>query len=220
MPDRYASAACRSRHSTSGFGPAWVVLVPQEAYVFPGTVRENLCYLQPWVEQPELERAIELFGLTDVVERLGGYDGEIEDPATELSSGERQLLVLVRAYVSGAAVVILDEASSHLDPVAEASMEAAPAAAEHYAALRASCVFAIRRCSLVTDSSPTSRSVEQVRDKRSALCSAVERLAGRHGQLRRRPGSRGPASRWCRRSSPRPAPAVKSSVALCGTSSA
>jgi ATP-binding cassette subfamily C protein len=54
---------------------------------------------------------------------LGGYDAEL-DPAT-LSAGERQLVTLVRAYVSPARLVILDEASCHLDPAAEAVVEQA-----------------------------------------------------------------------------------------------
>jgi ATP-binding cassette subfamily C protein len=58
-----------------------------------------------------------------LVDRLGGYDAEL-DPAT-LSAGERQLVTLVRAYVSPAWLVILDEASCHLDPSTEALVEQA-----------------------------------------------------------------------------------------------
>jgi ATP-binding cassette subfamily C protein len=58
-----------------------------------------------------------------LVEQLGGYDAEL-DPAT-LSAGERQLVTLVRAYVSPAWLVILDEASCNLDPSAEALVEQA-----------------------------------------------------------------------------------------------
>lgn len=104
---------------------AIVALVPQEAYVFPGSVRENLCYLDPTRDPAP---AVTLLGAEDLVRRLGGLDGRISDPATELSAGERQLLVLVRAYLSPAAVVVLDEASSNLDPVAEARAELAFAA--------------------------------------------------------------------------------------------
>jgi ATP-binding cassette subfamily C protein len=105
-----------------------VALVPQEAYVFPGTVRENLCYLNPRATRPVLEQAIDRLGLTPVVERLGGLDAELVNPAHELSSGERQLMVLTRVYVSPARVVLLDEATCHLDPAAEARAETAFAA--------------------------------------------------------------------------------------------
>lgn len=105
-----------------------IAFVPQEAYVFAGTVRENLCYLNPAAGDADLASAARALGATELVERLGGYDAEIDDPATQLSSGERQLLVLVRVHLSPAGVVILDEATCHLDPVAEARAEAAFAA--------------------------------------------------------------------------------------------
>ncbi|MDQ4038312.1 MAG: ABC transporter ATP-binding protein/permease [Actinomycetota bacterium] len=97
------------------------VLIPQEAYVFAGTVRENLDYLAADVSDEQLEVAVWLLGAGPLVAQLGGYGAEL-DPST-LSAGERQLLTLVRAYVSPAAVVILDEATCHLDPAAEARVE-------------------------------------------------------------------------------------------------
>ncbi len=102
-----------------------IALVPQEAYVFPGTLRDNLCYLNPSAGDDELGPAARALGAVELFDRLGGYDGEITDPATQLSSGERQLLVLVRVYVSPARIVILDEASCHLDPLAEEGVEQA-----------------------------------------------------------------------------------------------
>jgi ATP-binding cassette subfamily C protein len=99
------------------------VLIPQEAYVFAGTLRENLCYLHPNARGPEIDRAVRALGMRPLVERLGGYDAEL-DPAT-LSAGERQLVTLVRAYISPAWLVILDEASCHLDPAAESMVEQA-----------------------------------------------------------------------------------------------
>ncbi len=57
------------------------------------------------------------------MDRIGGYDASV-DPSS-LSAGERQLITLVRAYVSPASLVILDEATCHLDPAAEAVAEAA-----------------------------------------------------------------------------------------------
>ncbi|GIE75537.1 ABC transporter ATP-binding protein [Actinoplanes philippinensis] len=106
----------------------WVALVPQEAYVFAGTVLANLCYLNPDAEPPAIDETIRLLGASRLVERLGGLAGEITDPATQLSSGERQLLVLVRVHLSPARLVILDEAGCYLDPASEAVAEAAFAA--------------------------------------------------------------------------------------------
>jgi ABC-type multidrug transport system fused ATPase/permease subunit len=99
------------------------VLIPQEAYVFAGSLYENLAYLHEDAQPADIDRAVQLLGMRPLVERLGGYDAEL-DPAT-LSAGERQLVTLVRAYVSPAWLVILDEASCHLDPSTEALVEEA-----------------------------------------------------------------------------------------------
>lgn len=99
------------------------VLIPQEAYVFAGTVLENLSYLNPDVSPTELATAAGAVGAEPLLARIGGLHAEI-DPG-ELSAGERQLIALVRAYVSLAPVVVLDEATCHLDPVAEERAEEA-----------------------------------------------------------------------------------------------
>lgn len=97
------------------------VLLPQEAYVFAGTLWENLCYLRPDLTRPELDAAVDAVGLGELGARLGGYEATIEPE--ELSAGERQLVTLVRAYVATAPLTVLDEATCHLDPVAEARAE-------------------------------------------------------------------------------------------------
>ncbi|MFJ8806789.1 ATP-binding cassette domain-containing protein [Streptomyces sp. NPDC102490] len=97
------------------------VLVPQDAYVFSGTVGDNLAYLRPDAGRAELDAAVRAFGLRSLVERLGGLDGTVR-PA-ELSPGERQLVALVRAYLSPAPLLLLDEATCHLDPASEARAE-------------------------------------------------------------------------------------------------
>ncbi|MGK5532715.1 ATP-binding cassette domain-containing protein [Streptomyces sp. URMC 129] len=103
------------------------VLIPQEAYVFSGTVADNLGYLRPDpVPGKELLAAAEAVGADGLVDRLGGPGGHVV-PA-RLSAGERQLLALARAYLAPAPVVLLDEATCHLDPAAEARAERAFAA--------------------------------------------------------------------------------------------
>nr|WP_237535355.1 ABC transporter ATP-binding protein [Streptomyces sp. SID3343] len=101
-----------------------VAVVPQEAYVFAGSVHENLAYLNPTVARADLDRAVRLVGAAELVARLGGPDARIIDPGA-LSAGERQLIALARTYLSPAALVILDEATCHLDPATEALAEAA-----------------------------------------------------------------------------------------------
>jgi ATP-binding cassette subfamily C protein len=100
------------------------VLIPQEAYVFAGTVRDNLSYYRRLGVTPtQLDEAVDAVGARALIERLGGYHADLR-PA-DLSAGERQLLTLVRAYLSPARLVILDEATCHLDPAAEAHAERA-----------------------------------------------------------------------------------------------
>ncbi len=98
-------------------------LIPQEAYVFAGSLRENLTYLAPHAGERDLAAAITAVGLDRLVARLGGLDAQVT--AGELSAGEKQLIALGRMYLSPARVVILDEATANLDPVAEARAEAA-----------------------------------------------------------------------------------------------
>lgn len=99
------------------------VLIPQEAYVFDGTLGENLGYLNPGAGLADLEDAVAAVGMHDLAERIGGYTAVV-DPAV-LSAGERQLIALARAYLSPARLVLLDEATCHLDPAAEAKAERA-----------------------------------------------------------------------------------------------
>lgn len=106
--------------------PRHRVLIPQEAYVFAGTLGENLRYLAPGASARELDASADAVGLRPVVTRLGGYDAELSPAA--LSAGERQLIALARAHLSPARLAILDEATCHLDPDAAARAEHAFAA--------------------------------------------------------------------------------------------
>lgn len=99
------------------------VLIPQEAYVFTGTVRENIAYLRASATDADLEAAVARVGAEVLVARLGGLAGPVTPG--DLSAGERQLLALARAYLSPAPLVVLDEATCHLDPVAERRAEQA-----------------------------------------------------------------------------------------------
>ncbi|SDD04655.1 ATP-binding cassette domain-containing protein [Glycomyces harbinensis] len=99
------------------------VLIPQEAYVFTGTVRANLAYLRRDADDAAVLASAEAVGALALVDRLCGLDAEV-DPG-RLSAGERQLVALARAHLSPAPIAILDEATSHLDPAAERRAEAA-----------------------------------------------------------------------------------------------
>jgi ATP-binding cassette subfamily C protein len=99
------------------------VLIPQEAFVFTGTIWENITYLRPTASAAEVAHAIATVGADTLVERLGGVSAPLRP--RELSGGEKQLVALVRAYLSTAPAVILDEATCHLDPAAERRAEQA-----------------------------------------------------------------------------------------------
>ena len=94
--------------------------VPQESYVFTGTLRENLTYLHQHATDAELDKAVDAIGLRSVVDRLGGYEGIT---GRDLSTGERQQIALARSWLSPAEIVVLDEATCHLHPAAEAQAE-------------------------------------------------------------------------------------------------
>ncbi|GGT30458.1 ABC transporter ATP-binding protein [Streptomyces kurssanovii] len=101
-------------------------LLPQDAYVFTGTLRDNLRYLSPQAPRAAVEETVRALELEPLVARVGGLDATLT-PRT-LSQGERQLIALGRAHLSPAPVLLLDEATSHLDPSAEAVAERALAA--------------------------------------------------------------------------------------------
>ncbi len=100
-----------------------VALIPQEAYVFAGTVRDNVGLFAQMSMDAELSAAIEAVGAEPLVTRLGGLEGEIGHGT--LSAGEAQLIAMARVFAGPATVIVLDEATSHLDPPAEARAERA-----------------------------------------------------------------------------------------------
>ena len=99
------------------------VLIPQQAYVFRGTLDENVRYLHPEATRAERDAAFAALGMAELVGRLGGAETELEP--SRLSAGERQLVALARAFLSPARLLVLDEATCHLDPGAEAVVERA-----------------------------------------------------------------------------------------------
>ncbi|MFI9238705.1 ATP-binding cassette domain-containing protein [Streptomyces sp. NPDC053079] len=104
------------------------VLIPQEAYVFSGTLGDNFRYLRADpVPDHEVMAAVGAIGAGALLRRADGGLEALVVPG-ELSAGERQLIALVRAYLSPAPVALLDEAACHLDPAAEARAERAFAA--------------------------------------------------------------------------------------------
>ena len=102
-----------------------VTMVPQEAYVFAGSLRDNLTYLRPSASDEEVAASAQAVGLERVLDRLGGFDAQIDLAKSGLSAGEKQLVTLVRAHLAATPIVVLDEATCHLDPAAEEKAERA-----------------------------------------------------------------------------------------------
>jgi ATP-binding cassette subfamily B protein len=101
-------------------------VVPQEPFLFAGTVRDNIAFARPSASEAEILEAVGAVGLTDVVDRLpNGLDSVVHERGQSLSSGERQLLALARAFLSQPRVLVLDEATSNLDLQSETKIEAA-----------------------------------------------------------------------------------------------
>jgi ATP-binding cassette subfamily B protein len=100
--------------------------VPQEAFLFSGTVRDNIAYGRPDADDASVEAAARAVGAHDVIARLpGGYHHELSERGRSLSSGQRQLIALARAQLVDPVLLLLDEATSNLDLATEARVTAA-----------------------------------------------------------------------------------------------
>jgi ATP-binding cassette subfamily B protein len=101
-------------------------VVPQEPFLFNATVRANLAFARPDASEEEVAEAVRLVGLDELVGRLtDGLDTIVHERGSSLSSGERQLLALGRAFLARPRVLVLDEATSNLDLRSEARVERA-----------------------------------------------------------------------------------------------
>jgi len=97
--------------------------VTQEVELFEGTLRDNLILFNPEIKDEHLERVLDDLQLLDWVRSLpAGLDSQVPAGGVGYSSGEAQLLALGRAFLKNPGLVILDEASSRLDPIREAQM--------------------------------------------------------------------------------------------------
>jgi len=103
-----------------------IVVIPQEGFLFDGSVRDNLLIAKPTATESELLRALDNIGLRERFEALPeGLDTQVRERGSRLSAGERQLVALSRAALVDPAVLVLDEATSNLDPGTEMLVEAA-----------------------------------------------------------------------------------------------
>ena len=100
-------------------------VVPQENFLFRGSIRDNISIARPNATFAEVVRAAQLAGAEEFIERLPrGYDTYLDEGATNLSGGQRQRLAISRALIIDPPVLILDEATSALDAESEAIINA------------------------------------------------------------------------------------------------
>jgi ATP-binding cassette subfamily B protein len=101
-------------------------VVPQEPFLFAGTIRDNISFARPGAPDDEVWHAVHQVGLGELVQRLPyGLDTPVHERGQSLSSGERQLIALGRAFMAEPRVLVLDEATSNLDLKSETMVEAA-----------------------------------------------------------------------------------------------
>jgi ATP-binding cassette, subfamily B, bacterial len=98
-------------------------VVPQESYLFAGTVRDSIAYARPEATDAQVEAAARATGAHDMIVRLpGGYAHVVSERGRNLSAGQRQLIALARAQLADPAILLLDEATAALDMAAEAAV--------------------------------------------------------------------------------------------------
>jgi ATP-binding cassette subfamily B protein/ATP-binding cassette subfamily C protein len=119
-------ASCRAR----------IGLVEQDSPVLHGTLRDNIAYAAPHAGDAEIERAIRLASLGDLVTRLPeGLDAPVGDHGDRLSGGERQRIAIARSLLARPALLLLDEPTAHLDAANEAALSQTIEQVSHECAL-------------------------------------------------------------------------------------
>ncbi|MGH3402437.1 MAG: ABC transporter ATP-binding protein [Streptosporangiaceae bacterium] len=103
-----------------------LVMLPQETFVFSGTIAENIALGRPDATPGEIERAARATGAHDFIARLpAGYNHRVGQGGSQFSAGQRQLTALSRAFLADPSVIILDEATSALDIPSERAIQTA-----------------------------------------------------------------------------------------------
>jgi ATP-binding cassette, subfamily B, bacterial len=106
-----------------------IVLLPQEGHLFSGTIADNVRLAHPEATDDEVRSALRRIGALDRFDSLpDGLDTDVQTRGVRLSAGERQLVGIARVALADPAVIVLDEATSSLDPATEAAVERALAA--------------------------------------------------------------------------------------------
>src|SRR5213079_2032360 len=106
-----------------------IVMLPQEGHLFSGTIADNVRLADPEASDEAVLQALEQIGARERFDELpDGIDTDVQTRGVRLSAGERQLVGIARVALADPAVIVLDEATSSLDPATEAAVERALAA--------------------------------------------------------------------------------------------
>jgi ABC-type multidrug transport system fused ATPase/permease subunit len=101
-------------------------IVPQEAFLFSGTVSENIAFGRPDADDGQIREAAAAVGAQEFISELPhGFDTEVGERGSQLSAGQRQLIAFARALIADPRILILDEATSNVDLHTEGRIEAA-----------------------------------------------------------------------------------------------
>ena len=99
-------------------------IVPQEAFLFSGTIAQNIAFGRPDAEASEIRAAAAAVGAAEFVDELPrGFDTEIGERGVQLSAGQRQLVAFARALIADPRILVLDEATSNVDLHTEGRIE-------------------------------------------------------------------------------------------------
>jgi len=99
-------------------------IVPQEAFLFSGTVAENIAFGRPDADESQIRAAAAAVGAEEFISELPhGYDTEVGERGAQLSAGQRQLIAFARALIADPRILVLDEATSNVDLHSEARIE-------------------------------------------------------------------------------------------------
>ncbi len=99
-------------------------IVPQEAFLFSGTIGENIAFGRPDADEAQIRAAAAAVGVEEFISELEhGYDTEVGERGAQLSAGQRQLIAFARALIADPRILVLDEATSNVDLHTEGRIE-------------------------------------------------------------------------------------------------
>ena len=112
------------REVTSSSLRSQMGIVPQEAFLFSGTIGENIAFGQPRADDAQVRAAAVAVGVDEFISELDqGYDTQVGERGAQLSAGQRQLIAFARALIADPRILVLDEATSNVDLHTEGRIE-------------------------------------------------------------------------------------------------